>query len=77
MASYLAELRSQEHPEWDPRTIEVLGMIPNYYLQYFYHTDKKLAAQAKLAALARRRGDRGGGSPAAPVRRSEPERASG
>jgi len=44
--SYLAELRSQEHPEWDPRTIEVLGMIPNYYLQYFYHTDKKLAAQA-------------------------------
>ena len=47
MASYLAELRSQEHPEWDPRTVEVLGMIPNYYLQYFYHTDKKLAAQAK------------------------------
>ena len=22
-------------------------MIPNYYLQYFYYTDKKLAAQAK------------------------------
>jgi 6-phospho-beta-glucosidase len=46
MASFLSELRSQEHPEWDPRTIEVLGMIPNYYLQYFYYTDKKLAAQA-------------------------------
>lgn len=47
MASYLAELYAQEHPEWDPRTLEVLGMIPNYYLQYFYYTAKKLAAQAK------------------------------
>jgi len=46
MASYLDELRSQEHPEWDPRTLEVLGMIPNYYLQYYYYTAKKLAAQA-------------------------------
>jgi 6-phospho-beta-glucosidase len=45
LAGYLAELKSSEHPEWDPRTIEVLRMIPNYYLQYFYHTDKKLAAQ--------------------------------
>ena len=46
MNSYLAELRSQEHPEWDIRTLEVLGMIPNYYLQYFYYTEKKLTAQA-------------------------------
>ncbi|MFZ0547128.1 MAG: 6-phospho-beta-glucosidase [Candidatus Promineifilaceae bacterium] len=41
----LAELRAQEKPEWDIRTIEVLRMIPNYYLQYFYYTGKKLAAQ--------------------------------
>lgn len=42
---FIAELKNEEHPEWDPRTIEVLRMIPNYYLQYFYHTDKKLKAQ--------------------------------
>lgn len=37
--------RRQNPPEWDPETLEALGMIPNYYLQYFYYTDKKLAAQ--------------------------------
>jgi 6-phospho-beta-glucosidase len=45
--AYLAELRSDPEPEWDPRTIEVLGMMPNYYLQYFYHTDHKLESQRK------------------------------
>jgi len=45
--AYLDELRREEHPEWDVRTLEVLGMIPNYYLQYFYYTDKKLEAQKK------------------------------
>jgi 6-phospho-beta-glucosidase len=45
LAGYLAELRADPDPEWDPRTVEVLGMIPNYYLQYYYHTDRKLAAQ--------------------------------
>ena len=42
---FIAELKAEEHPEWDPRTIEVLRMMPNYYLQYFYHTDKKLKSQ--------------------------------
>jgi len=32
-------------PEWDVATIETLRMIPNYYLQYYYYTDRKLAAQ--------------------------------
>ena len=45
LAGYLAELRADPDPAWDPRTVEVLGMIPNYYLQYYYHTDRKLAAQ--------------------------------
>jgi 6-phospho-beta-glucosidase len=45
MQSYLAELRADPDPTWDPRTIESLGMIPNSYLQYYYHTDRKLAAQ--------------------------------
>ena len=42
---YIAQLKAEDHPEWDPRAVEVLRMIPNYYLQYYYHTDKKLAAQ--------------------------------
>src|SRR5689334_15823167 len=44
---YIRDLKTQEHPEWDVRTIESLHMMPNYYLQYFYYTDKKLAAQQK------------------------------
>ncbi len=42
---YITALKAEEDPEWDPRTVEVLRMIPNYYLQYYYHTDKKLASQ--------------------------------
>jgi len=42
---YITSLKAEEDPEWDPRTVEVLRMIPNYYLQYYYHTDKKLASQ--------------------------------
>ncbi len=45
--AYIENLKKEEHPEWEPRTVEVLQMIPNYYLQYFYHTDKKLKEQAK------------------------------
>jgi 6-phospho-beta-glucosidase len=45
--TYVAELEAAEHPEWEPRLIESLQMIPNYYLQYFYHTDKKMAEQEK------------------------------
>lgn len=33
--------------EWDHDTLTRLRMIPNYYLQYFYDTAHKLAAQAK------------------------------
>jgi len=42
---YITSLKAEEDPEWDPRTVEVLRMIPNHYLQYYYHTDKKLASQ--------------------------------
>ena len=44
---YITELKAEEEPEWEPHTIEALKMIPNYYLQYFYHTDKKLVEQEK------------------------------
>jgi len=39
------ELRAQPDPEWDPDWIEKHRLIPNYYLQYYYHTERKLAAQ--------------------------------
>lgn len=45
--AFVESLKAEEHPEWDVRTIETLGMIPNYYLQYFYYTDKKFEAQKK------------------------------
>lgn len=45
--AFVESLKEEEHPEWDLRTIETLGMIPNYYLQYFYYTDKKFEAQKK------------------------------
>lgn len=47
LKAYLAWLREDEHAEFDPRIIEVLGMIPNYYLKYFYHTGRQLQAQAQ------------------------------
>ena len=46
-ASYLEDARRELEPEWDPQTLEALHMLPNYYLQYYYYTDKKLRAQAK------------------------------
>lgn len=45
--AYVAHLETEPDPEWHPRTIEALRMIPNYYLQYFYHTGRRLAAQAQ------------------------------
>ncbi|NTW08782.1 MAG: 6-phospho-beta-glucosidase [Anaerolineaceae bacterium] len=45
--AYIAELKSEEQPEWDPRMVEIQRMIPNYYLQYFYYTGKKFASQEK------------------------------
>ncbi|MEZ4641170.1 MAG: hypothetical protein R3E31_00240 [Chloroflexota bacterium] len=41
----LDTLRAAPEPEWDPHLIEVLRMIPNYYLHYFYNTPQKLAEQ--------------------------------
>jgi 6-phospho-beta-glucosidase len=45
--AFVESLQQESEPEWDVKTIESLGMIPNYYLQYFYYTDKKLKAQEK------------------------------
>ena len=45
MEEFLARMQGEPEPEWDMHTIASLGMMPNYYLQYFYYTDRKLAAQ--------------------------------
>lgn len=45
--AFLADLRAEPTPEWDIRTVETLGMIPNYYLSYYYYTQKKLDAQKR------------------------------
>jgi 6-phospho-beta-glucosidase len=47
MSAYLDRLQEATEPEWDPLTIEALEMIPNGYLQYYYQTERKLAAQEK------------------------------
>jgi 6-phospho-beta-glucosidase len=46
MAQFLGAIEDGEITEWDAGTIRVLNVIPNYYLQYFYYTDRKLAQQA-------------------------------
>jgi 6-phospho-beta-glucosidase len=45
--AYVERMKQEKEPEWDVRTLESLGMIPNYYLQYFYYTQKKLKSQDK------------------------------
>ncbi|MBN1452139.1 MAG: 6-phospho-beta-glucosidase [Anaerolineales bacterium] len=45
--AFVEMTKQEEEPEWDIRTLESLGMMPNYYLQYFYYTDKKLKSQEK------------------------------
>lgn len=43
--AYLADLRSQAEPDFDPEFIARLGMIPTYYLAYFYNKAAQLKAQ--------------------------------
>ncbi len=44
--NYVAGLRGESDPEWQPHLVESLRMIPNYYLHYFYETGKMIAEQA-------------------------------
>ena len=47
IGAFAEKMKKEADPECDLRTLEVLGMIPNYYLQYYYYTDRKIAAQKK------------------------------
>ena len=45
--STLAQIAHDPEAEWDVPLIQSLRMIPNYYLHYFYYTEKALAEQAQ------------------------------
>lgn len=45
LAMYLERLRRGEEDDFDINTVEVLRMIPNYYLRYYYYTDAIIAQQ--------------------------------
>jgi 6-phospho-beta-glucosidase len=46
LSATIDDLRAAgDEAEWQPKLIETLRMIPNDYLQYFYETERKLAAQ--------------------------------
>jgi 6-phospho-beta-glucosidase len=45
MKNFTDDIRSGKNHEWDLNTIESLNMMPNYYLSYFYYTDRKIAEQ--------------------------------
>jgi 6-phospho-beta-glucosidase len=45
LQSYISESKTDPEAEYPVELIETLEMIPNYYLQYFYATQRKLDAQ--------------------------------
>lgn len=45
--AYLEKQKAETDPAWNPDMLASLGMIPNYYLQYFYETDHKFDSQKK------------------------------
>lgn len=45
--SYIQDLSTSASPVWEPELVRSLGMIPNYYLEYFYNTAQKLEMQAE------------------------------
>ena len=46
MAKLIQEAEQQEAPFFDGHTLRSLNMLPNYYLRYYYYTDKMLELQA-------------------------------
>ena len=45
LKEYIEELKTAGSPEFPPKLIETLQMIPSYYLNYYYETRLKLAEQ--------------------------------
>lgn len=47
LEGFIEHLRTDPERTWDVQLIETLRMIPSYYLEYYYYTDRMLAEQAK------------------------------
>lgn len=45
MENMIENMKHEEDPFFDPDTLEALGMLPNYYLRYYYYTQKLIAQQ--------------------------------
>lgn len=45
MQRFLDEISANDEEEWDFNSIDALQLVPNYYLQYYYYPERKLAAQ--------------------------------
>jgi 6-phospho-beta-glucosidase len=45
LESYISDAKKDPQSGWDPETMEALRMLPNYYLEYYYYTDRRLAEQ--------------------------------
>jgi 6-phospho-beta-glucosidase len=47
MQGLIAQMERETDPEWDPALLRSLNLMPNYYLQYFYYTERKRRSQEK------------------------------
>jgi len=47
LEAYIRESSASNNPMWEPELVHSLGMIPNYYLEYYYNTAQKLEMQAE------------------------------
>jgi 6-phospho-beta-glucosidase len=47
MSALVREMEQDQDPLFDVDTLTTLNMLPNYYLRYYYYTDKILDQQAK------------------------------
>lgn len=45
MRMMIEEMGKQSDPLFDPNTLQTLQMLPNYYLRYYYYTEKMLEKQ--------------------------------
>ncbi len=45
MEAIIADMHQADDPLFDPETLAALGMLPNYYLKYYYETPSMLAKQ--------------------------------
>lgn len=47
LEGFLDQLKKDPEAQWDGHLIENLAMVPSYYLEYYYYTQRKLAEQAQ------------------------------